>query len=175
MAHKGIFKRFDNYKSKFSEDLLHLLANDLLTTEESEFKGASKGLVESPIGNGIGNGKLKDIQENNKGIDFENFWSLYGKKKGDKDKVTKKWNSLSVDTQKKILEVLPEWKKQYSQKQFMPFPETFINQKRWGDELDKNENTVTQSTTIQTIGSKAEIAVGSHDAYVKRKYGITNN
>ena len=41
-------------------------------------------------GNGNGNGNIKEIN-----IDFNIFWDLYDKKRGDKSKLEKKWNELS--------------------------------------------------------------------------------
>jgi|GEM_PF-2040947 len=132
-AHIGIFKRFENYKEKFSIDLLKLVNNEIKLSEKdiksSENHGASKGLL-SPIG--IGNGIGNKIYN---GIDFENFWNLYGKKVGDKKAVCKKWMALKIDVQNQILSILPAWKAQFSDKQFQPFPETFLNQQRWNDEI----------------------------------------
>lgn len=127
-AHKGILNRFDKYKEKFDIDLIKVIHKEI---KLSEYQGASLGLP-SPIGNGIGNSKEK---EEYKGVAFENFWNLYAKKKGDKKAVIKKWMKLSVDLQNQILSILPEWKKQYSDIDFQPFPETFLNKERWNDEI----------------------------------------
>lgn len=127
-AHRGILSRFENYKSRFEIDLLKLVHKEI---DLGEFKGASEGLL-SPIGNGIGNNKEIGIY---KGVDFENFWNLYAKKVGDKKSVIKKWMKLSVQTQGKILAILPAWKKQFTDLQFQPHPETFLNQERWNDEI----------------------------------------
>lgn len=129
-AHKGIFKRFENYKNRFEIDLLKLVNNEI---HLSEIQGANEGLL-SPIGIGNGKGSVVDIKEYN-GIDFENFWSLYGKKVGDKKLVCKKWMALKMEVQNQILAILPLWKTQFTQKQFQPFPETFLNQQRWNDEI----------------------------------------
>lgn len=81
--------------------------------------------------------KLKELNpiENSDKIGFDVFWDLYGKKKGDKDKVRKKWDNLSKETQKKIIDTLPEFKKTVSDIQFLPFPQTYLNDKRWNDEI----------------------------------------
>lgn len=76
-----------------------------------------------------------DDNENNINISFENFWNLYDKKVGDKLKCEKKWNKLSDDIRQKIMDTLPKFKKQFRDKQFQPYPETYINQKRWNDEI----------------------------------------
>lgn len=129
-AHKGIFTRFENYKDKFEIDLIELVNSQ---SPEQQNKVSLKGL-QSPTGNGIGN--YTTIQVNNNGIDFENFWNLYAKKVGDKPKVQKKWDNLKIEVQTKILAMLPEWKKQFTDWQYQPHPETFLNQQRWNDEVN---------------------------------------
>lgn len=85
------------------------------------------------------NEKLKDLKtvSDNEKIDFSVFWELYGKKKGNKLKVEKKWNKLSLSTQEKIIETLPNFKKPISDIQFLPFPETYLNNERWNDEIEE--------------------------------------
>lgn len=68
-------------------------------------------------------------------IDFEIFWNDYNKKVGDKKACKKKWDNLSLDVQQKIISSLPEWKKQITDIQFQPHPQTFLNQERWNDEI----------------------------------------
>ncbi len=70
------------------------------------------------------------------------FWDLYDKKVGDKTRCEKKWNSLSLEIQEKIIETLPYFIKQFSDKQFQPFPETYLNQNRWNDEIKKQAQIV---------------------------------
>ena len=85
------------------------------------------------------NEKLKELNHvsDNEKIDFSVFWELYGKKKGNKLKVEKKWNKLSLSTQEKIIETLPNFKKSISDIQFLPFPETYLNNERWNDEIEE--------------------------------------
>lgn len=73
------------------------------------------------------------------GISFTVFWDLYGKKIGDKSACEKKWDRYKVDLQQKILDLIPEWKKQFTDTQIIPYPETFLNQQRWNDELIKKD------------------------------------
>lgn len=73
-------------------------------------------------------------------IEFDIFWNLYDKKVGAKDKCLKKWNSLQDEEREKIIISLPEWKAKITDKQFQPFPETYLNQKRWNDEVIKIKN-----------------------------------
>jgi uncharacterized protein YdaU (DUF1376 family) len=82
----------------------------------------------------------KDI--NNKiNIAFDIFWNLYNKKVGSKNKCQKKWNKLKNDQRQKIIDTLPVFLAGIKDKQFQPFPETYLNQERWNDEIK----------TVQTV------------------------
>lgn len=78
---------------------------------------------------------LKPIEESVK-IDFNVFWDLYNKKKGNKEKVKSKWDNLSLKTQEKIIETLPKFIGSISDKQYQPYPEVYLNNKRWEDEIE---------------------------------------
>ena len=73
-------------------------------------------------------------------IPFESFWNLYNKKVGDKKKVEKKWNKLKDDERQKIIDTLPNFLNSIQDKQFLPYPVTYLNQKRWNDEIVINSN-----------------------------------
>ena len=68
-------------------------------------------------------------------ISFDIFWNLYDKKVGDKTKCKKKWSNLKDDVREEIIQILPEWLKQFNDKQYQPHPATFLNQQRWNDEI----------------------------------------
>ena len=68
-------------------------------------------------------------------IGFETFWDLYGKKVGDKLKCKKKWDSLKNEERETAIKTIPDFIRQFSDKQYQPFPETSLNQKRWNDEI----------------------------------------
>ena len=70
-----------------------------------------------------------------KKIDFEEFWKLYDKVAGNKSKLTKKWDSLSLKTQTLIIEYLPKYKESTPDKQFRKHPSTFLNNESWLDEI----------------------------------------
>jgi len=78
-----------------------------------------------------------DVESENKEINipFLNFWDMYDKKIGDKKKCEKKWNSLNDEQRAKIYSTLPSWKRQFKDKQFQPYPKTYLNQERWNDEI----------------------------------------
>jgi len=75
-------------------------------------------------------------------ISFDEFWNLYNKKVGNKKKCKNKWDKLKYDKQKTIIQTLPEWLTQFSDKQFQPHPETYLNNERWNDEIIKPKKQV---------------------------------
>lgn len=83
--------------------------------------------------------KLKR-KEKETNIDFDIFWNLYNKKVGDKTKVENKWNKLENEDRQKIIDTLPNFLNSITDKQFQPFPETYLNNKRWNDEIIINPN-----------------------------------
>jgi hypothetical protein len=73
--------------------------------------------------------------EDNINIHFESFWNLYNKKVGDKKKLEKKWNKLKNDERQKIIDTLPNFLNSIKDKQYLPYPETYLNNSRWNDEV----------------------------------------
>ena len=74
-------------------------------------------------------------EDDNINIDFNVFWNIYNKKVGAKSKCEKKWNNLKDETRQKIIDTLPAFIASIRDKQFQPFPETYLNQERWNDEI----------------------------------------
>lgn len=85
------------------------------------------------------NNKNKKNKEENNIYDFEDFWVTYNKKVGDKRKVESKFNKLSDEDKQKIKDTLPFFLARIQDKQFQPYPETYINQHRRNDEVDIKE------------------------------------
>lgn len=81
------------------------------------------------------NPSYKDKDKDNINITFPEFWDLYDKKVGDKSKCEKKWHSLSDAERQKIIDTVPAFKKSIKDIQYLPYPETYLNQKRWNDIL----------------------------------------
>lgn len=79
----------------------------------------------------------------NRYCSFDDFWKLYPKKVG-KAQAEKAWNKLKVDeplfeAMKKAIECQKR-SKQWKDKQYIPYPATWLNGRRWEDELeDQNE------------------------------------
>ena len=85
--------------------------------------------------------KEKKVKEDST---FEKFWNMYDKKVGDKNKVKKKWYSIGSNERLEVFVTLPAFMKQFTDKQFQPYPMTYLNQQRWKDEyiiehIDKSE------------------------------------
>lgn len=78
-------------------------------------------------------------ENENINIDFSVFWDLYDKKLGAKEKCKKKWNKLSNEIRQKIIDTLPAFKMSIKDKQFQPYPESYLNQERWNDEIKITE------------------------------------
>ena len=81
------------------------------------------------------NKENKVNKENNINIDFEIFWNLYDYKKGKKDAVEKKWNSLKGIERKTIIEQVPKYVLSTPDKQFRKHPATYLNNESWNDEI----------------------------------------
>lgn len=66
---------------------------------------------------------------------FDNIWNLYDKKVGCKDKLRKKWNSMSKADRKAATEYVPLYVIATEDKKFRKNFQTFLNQRGWEDEL----------------------------------------
>jgi len=66
---------------------------------------------------------------------FSDFWDLYDKKAGKKEKVQKKWDKLPEKTRKLIMEYIPYYRKAEPNKKYRKNPETFLNNDGWLDEI----------------------------------------
>lgn len=94
-------------------------------------------------------------QEKESKIPFENVWSLYGRI-GNKKTSSEKWDSLTSKEQETILQHIPIYinnHKDNDKLEFLPHFTTYLNQKRWDDELPyKNtENKPTFSKNIANL------------------------
>jgi len=108
---------------------------------------------ESKGENSIGKkSKVKKSKEINNGdFVFETFWDLYDKKVGDKKKVQKIWVSLKQDERNAIMAILPEYVESFDDNQFQPYPQTYLNQRRWENEPKRKIKPEKLSKTEQNI------------------------
>lgn len=134
-AHKGIFSRVENYKKRFAHDIIKLInKGDKPKQDIAELKGLQTGLV-LDIGN----------------IPFDDFYNLYNKKVGDKKSAQRLWQALTPKVQRKIMQILPTWKLAFAKA--IPYPETFLRQERWNDEIVMIDKTVTQDNQVKQLPS----------------------
>ena len=75
--------------------------------------------------------------ENSDDFDFEKFWNQYNKKVGDKKKILAKWKRLPQKDRDEIFRTLPLFISSIRDKQYQPHPETYLNNRRWEDEINK--------------------------------------
>lgn len=66
---------------------------------------------------------------------FDNIWDLYDKKVGCKDKLRKKWNSMSKADRKAATEYVPLYVIATEDKKYRKNFQTFLNQRGWEDEI----------------------------------------
>lgn len=66
---------------------------------------------------------------------FQRAWDLYQKKVGCKEKLERKWNSMSLKDRKAATEYIPAYVLSTSDKKFRKNFQTFLNQRGWEDEL----------------------------------------
>jgi uncharacterized protein YdaU (DUF1376 family) len=92
---------------------------------------------------------------------FEDFWSDYDKKIGNKEKIKKKWDALSQKIKEEIIRYIPDYKASQPDKRFRKNPETFINNKSWEDEI-LQEQIISNGTTAKTNEQIFRTAVESH-------------
>ena len=69
---------------------------------------------------------------------FEDFWNGYNKKIGSKSNVEKKFSKLKQETKELIMNHIFEYVKATPDKTFRANPETYLNQKRWENEIIQN-------------------------------------
>lgn len=142
----GFFDLIQKSKNQYSANIISLRAMPKIgkaldkaivkhVAKQTESNGQSNSSINKPLTN-----KPKTIN-----IEFDVFWNLYDKKVGNKKTCILKWNKLEDNIRQKIIDVLPTWIKQFSDKQYQPFPSTFFNQERWNDEIGfkpKQQSTV---------------------------------
>ena len=83
---------------------------------------------------------------------FEHVWNLYNKKEG-KQQARKAWMKLSNKDKEAVKQKLSDWLSNYISrhgKQYQPMFSTFLNQRRWEDEI--NENNEQSATCNKSTG-----------------------
>ena len=89
-----------------------------------------------------------------KDITFDEFYKLYPRKVGRVvaqrcfTKLNKRDKQLAYDG---LLKYIRFWESNKTEKQFIPHPSTWLNQKRWEDELEDLKEVVEQSYKNETL------------------------
>lgn len=112
---------------------------------------------------------------------FDNIWNLYDKKVGCKEKLRKKWNSMSKADRKAATEYVPLYVMTTEDKKYRKNFQTFLNQRGWEDELigatpppaAVNENPSEISQLIAKTKVKQQITEeDKNHAFRQRIYGM---
>lgn len=75
---------------------------------------------------------LKEVKDE---YTFDRAWNLYEKKVGSKDKLKRAWNRMSKRDRKAATEHIPAYVLSTPDRHYRLNFQTFLNQKRWNDEL----------------------------------------
>lgn len=130
----------DKINIKFLDDLLNereAVSDKRRRAAEKRWNDANALQVESKS-----NAKREEKrrEKKNVNISFIEFWNLYDKKIGNKIKCEEKWNRLKDSEREKIIDTLPKFKSNIKDKQYQPHPLTYLNNRRWEDEIQEKEN-----------------------------------
>ena len=94
-------------------------------------KFSKGGYLESCVDNNT------SVNNTNNKCAFEDFWNTYNKKR-DKESAMRAWKRLSQKDMSEMLNALPNYLKQFEKDNtYQPHPSTFLNKKRWRDEMTK--------------------------------------
>lgn len=149
----GFIEMIEISKNQYSANIIALKENDKAPTnalDKALIKHTSKQVQSTRQSthqsiDSIDIQRTKNKEQRTKGGDissilpFSDFWDLYDKKVGSKNKLEKKWEKISEADRAKIREYIPRYKKSQPDKKFRKNPETFLNNESWNDEII-NEN-----------------------------------
>ena len=80
-------------------------------------------------------------------VEFDKFWNLYDKKRGDKAKIKAKFSKLSKADRQRIFETLPAYVANTPDKAYRKDPQTYLNNRSWEDEIIPKGNLFNQPQT----------------------------
>lgn len=93
------------------------------------------------------------VEEKQAIVSFSEFWDLYDKKVGEKDKLEKKWLCLTDAERLEAMDYIPKYKLSQPDKKFRKNPEAFLNQKAWNNELIGYKETANKTATLPIGGT----------------------
>ena len=134
----GFIKLIEKSKNQYSANIVAIAKNTKARTKALTKATQKHGQKQSESIDSID--KPNNLLTNKPiNIEFNVFWNLYNKKKGSKEKTEKKWNKLKDDERQKIIDTLPNFLNSIKDKQYLPYTETYLNNKRWQDEINTTE------------------------------------
>ena len=68
-------------------------------------------------------------------LTFDEFWELYDKKVGLKEKVRKRFEAITEKDREKMIDHISDYKLSQPDKQYRKDPMTYLNNKSWNDEI----------------------------------------
>lgn len=91
-------------------------------------------LVESKLEGWI-KSEITEVDETDTCLSFDEFWDLYDKKTGSRNKVEKKYLKISEKDRQVIKNTLPSYLASTPNKQYRKHPMTYLNNESWNDEI----------------------------------------
>ena len=93
--------------------------------------------------------KINESSKTETCFSFDEFWTLYDKKVGDKIKLEKKWLTIN-EAEKSLIKVhIEKYKKSQPDKKFRKDPQTYLNNKSWNDEVIESKPIINQAQPQQ--------------------------
>lgn len=146
----GFFKVIQKSKNQYSSNVIAIVKNTKATSKALDT--ALQKQHQKQVCGTVGIDKPLTINKepiNNKIYSFDDFWKLYPVKVA-KIKCKKKYEALLREDKVSIFETLEKF---ISHKPFLsynhPNPETYINQRRWEDEIHTKVNNLTPAGTVE--------------------------
>ena len=140
----GFFELIEKSKNQYSSNIIALPKNDKAldkALDKAFIKHSSKHCESNHQDTrSIDKQKNKGTKEPINHV-FDDFWDSYGKKVGSKKKAEKKWNDLTDSERDFIMEHIDSYVDSFDDKQYQPYPTTFLNGKNWeSEEFSKKES-----------------------------------
>jgi len=138
--------------SRKNSTATNMVQNSSYRIQVVAHKDNTKDKVNSSVGKNANGDNINSPQDSTQPQDFDYFWKLYPRKV-DKQEALKAWQKLSPD-QKLFSEIMsalekhilqPQWTK--DNRQFIPYPATWLNRRRWTDVLDVTQEYITRDLT----------------------------
>jgi hypothetical protein len=115
--------------------------SDSCSPEQTENFGDGSGEVLDAFGNPDPSLSRPDPSNTDASGDFDDFWTIYPRKEG-KGAAKKAWaKAVKILPASELLPIVRSYSVRVhgTEKRFIPFPATWLNQERWADEVDEQQ------------------------------------